>query len=77
MNINVIIFGQLVDITGSNSISLTGITDTDQLVKTMNEKFPAFTDAKYVIAVNRKVINGNTNLQENNTIALLPPFSGG
>jgi molybdopterin converting factor small subunit len=34
-------------------------------------------DAKYVIAVDKKVANENTTLTENSIVALLPPFSGG
>jgi molybdopterin synthase sulfur carrier subunit len=39
--------------------------------------FPAIAGAKFVIAVDKKVISENTILQGNSTIALLPPFSGG
>ena len=76
MNVNIIIFGQLADIVG-NSLSLDNIPDTDSLVKTLNKLYPALTGAKYVIAVNRQVVNGNTVLANDNTVALLPPYSGG
>jgi sulfur-carrier protein len=76
MPVKIIIFGQLTDIAG-NSLSLDGITNTDQLVNKLNELYPALADKKYLVAVDKKVISGNTVLTSNNTVALLPPFSGG
>lgn len=76
MSINIIIFGQLTDIVG-NSLSLDNIKDTDNLVKTLNKLYPALAGTKYVIAVNKQVINGNTVLSNDSSVALLPPFSGG
>lgn len=76
MQLNVIIFGQLKDIMGS-SLSLENIADTDQLVEKLNHLYPALTNKKYVIAVDKRVITTNTSLNNSNTVALLPPFSGG
>ena len=76
MSINIIIFGQLTDITG-DSLVLENIQDTDNLVKELHKQYPALAKAKYAIAVDKKVVNENTTLRENSTVALLPPFSGG
>jgi len=76
MAVNIIIFGQLTDITGS-SLSLDNITDTDKLVRELNKLYPALADKKYVVAVDKQVVTTNTVLTNNNTVALLPPFSGG
>ncbi len=72
----IIIFGQLKDITGGN-IELNNIEDTDELILVLNKEYPLLKDAKYVIAVDKKIISGNTVLNNQNNIALLPPFSGG
>ena len=77
MQIQIIIFGQLKDITGSNNFQLTGISDTDDLVIELNKKYPALANAKYIIAVEKEVIWKNTLLKDNSTVALLPPFAGG
>ncbi|MDQ3682251.1 MAG: MoaD/ThiS family protein [Bacteroidota bacterium] len=77
MQIQIIIFGQLKDITGRNNLQLTGISDTDELVIELNKKYPALANAKYIIAVEKEVILKNTVLTDNNTVALLPPFAGG
>lgn len=76
MPINIMIFGQLTDITGT-SLSLDDIPDTDSLIKKLNKLYPELAEKKYVIAVDKQVVTTNAILSDNNTVALLPPFSGG
>ena len=76
MPVNIIIFGRLTDIAGS-SLALENIADTNSLVKVLHSLYPALADSKYVVAVDKKVVNENTTLSENSEVALLPPFSGG
>ncbi len=71
------IFGQLSDITGSSSLEMTGIADTDELINKLESKYPALRNSNYKIAVNRNIIQANTSFQQDAEIALLPPFSGG
>ena len=71
------IFGQLNDIVGSSSIQVNDITDTEELIKHLQLKYPSLINTKYRIAVNRNIIQSNTVLQDDAEIALLPPFSGG
>jgi len=77
MNVTLLLFGQLTDITGTGTLLLEEIVDTDNLVKRLQENYPAFIHSKFLIAVNKKVISANTLLSDNCTVALLPPFSGG
>lgn len=74
---NVIIFGQLTEITGGTNIMLHDITNTDTLVKALHKLYPALAVSNYIIALDKKVIIENTILVNNSTVALLPPFSGG
>lgn len=76
MSIDIIIFGQLTEIIG-NSLSIDDVQDTNSLVKTLHERYPVLADIKYVIAVNKQVVNKNTILSNKSTVVLLPPFSGG
>ena len=71
------IFGQLSDIIGSNSLEMDDIASTDELIKTLQLKYPALANSKYRVAVNRNIIQSNTALQTGAEVALLPPFSGG
>lgn len=77
MQANLIIFGQLTDITGTANLVLTDVSDTDTLIKELNRKYPLFVNTKYMIAVDKKVITENVIIEQHNTIALMPPFSGG
>lgn len=77
MEINLLAFGQIADITGKSAWKMFGIKDTNALMKNLEEQFPALVKMKYSIAVNKKVIQENTTINEADTIALLPPFSGG
>lgn len=77
MEINILAFGQITDITGKSAWKMTGIKDTDELVKNLYEQFPALSRTRYSIAVNKKLVQENKTFNENDTIALLPPFSGG
>jgi len=69
-------FGRLADIAG-NAVSVNDVTDTDSLVNELNKKYPGLSNTKYVIAVNKEIIKGNTPLNKKSIVALLPPFSGG
>ena len=76
MSIKIILFGKLADIAG-NSVSVTNVADTDRLVDALHKDYPALANTKYMIAVDKRVIKENTVLNNNSTVALLPPFSGG
>lgn len=76
MEINVITFGQLRDLLGENII-LNDVDDTNSLSERLKEKFPKLSGMKYVIAVDKKIVNENISLNKDCVVALLPPFSGG
>jgi len=73
----IILFGQLRDLAGSNRISVGVVTDTNDLQKELNLKYPDFANTKYAIAVDKKIISKTVPLNAESEIALLPPFSGG
>ena len=77
MQVQIVLFGQLTDITGSHTLVLNGVADTNQVVAAVNKLFPAMADVKYIIAVDKKQVQENTALNETASVALLPPFSGG
>lgn len=75
MEIKVIAFGQIAEITGKE-IALEA-SDINSLKIILAKKFPALSDRKYAIAVNKKLVQGNFDLSQNDTVALMPPYSGG
>ncbi len=77
MNITVLFFGQLTDITQTSQMVIPEVQDSDSLKSVLYSKFPGLSNAKYMIAVDHQIIYMNTKLKPDSTVALLPPFSGG
>jgi sulfur-carrier protein len=77
MDVQVMVFGQLTDITGSGLIGVENIPDTNSLLETLKKKYPKLAYTKFTIAVDKKVITENTILNQASTVVLMPPFSGG
>lgn len=77
MEINVLVFGQITDITGKGSLKISDVADTDGVIQKLQERFNGLNAVKFSIAVNKKIIRANTVLKNEDTVAILPPFSGG
>ena len=77
MQVKIMIFGQLTDIVDNEVLTLANIADTNNLVKELNKRYPALSQARYIIAVDKQTVTTNTSLKDGSTVALLPPFSGG
>lgn len=77
MEINLLSFGQVADITGKDTLEVDGIKNTNELNGFLVKEWPALQALHYSIAVNKKIIGENTELNHGDTVALLPPFSGG
>lgn len=73
--IKIISFGRLKEILGSD-FELEA-ENSDELLNQLNEKFPSLKDSKLRIAVNQTIISENTELKNNDVVALMPPYSGG
>ena len=75
--LNVKVYGQLEDITGSGIISTENVPDTDLLLEKLYAQYPLLKTKKFLIAINKKIITGKTEIDGKADIVLLPPFSGG
>jgi sulfur-carrier protein len=73
----IILFGQLADIVGKTKLEIEKFADTDGLKGSLVERFPGLSEIKFMIAVNKQMVQSNTLLKGDETIALMPPFSGG
>jgi molybdopterin synthase sulfur carrier subunit len=76
MNIKLLAFGQIAEMTGQSETNVNAL-DTDTLKAQLVLQFPALKDMQFAMAVNKKVISENAVLKDGDTVALLPPFSGG
>ena len=76
MKINLISFGEIAEMIGNKSLQLT-VKNIDDLIETLHLRFPALQQKEYAIAVNNQIATKNTILNDGDTVALMPPFSGG
>ena len=77
MEVNVIAFGRIADITASPSWKMQGIKSTRELREQLEAQYPALQGMSYQIAVDKKITLNDTALSDQNEVALLPPFAGG
>ncbi len=77
MQINVLAFGKLADIAGSNKWTIENVTSTDALKIMLENEMPILRTMTYKIAVDKKIANENILLTNDCEVALLPAFSGG
>jgi molybdopterin converting factor small subunit len=75
MEIKVISFGQIAEITGKEF--MVEAADLDSLKLYLIQKFPELSDRKFAFAVNKKLVQENIILNQNDAVALMPPYSGG
>jgi sulfur-carrier protein len=75
--ISVLTFGNLSEITGTQRLTIDKVSTTNELKKYLHHHYPMIDGVKYAIAVNKKIIDGDTALDPGTEVAILPPFSGG
>jgi len=76
MAVTIQLFGQLKQIAGASELT-TEAKDTDGMMKEVTARFPLLRDLNCLIAVDRTIIQSNTNIMAGQELALMPPYSGG
>ena len=77
MEINIISFGKIAEFIHPQQLVVNNTPDTDTLKLELEKTYPALAAIKYVIALNKQIVQTNTLLQDHSTLAIMPPFSGG
>ena len=77
MQVSVLLFGRLAEITGTSNLNMADIADTTALLEVLVTRYPELQGQKILLAVNKKQITDSQNLANNDTVALMPAFSGG
>jgi molybdopterin synthase sulfur carrier subunit len=77
MKINILAFGPIAELAGKSKWEMTGIRSTGELRNRLLADIPALITCTYALAVNTTVVFEDMILKEDDTVALLPPFSGG
>ncbi len=75
MKVKVLAFGALTEILDREFYA--EAEDTATLWAKLRGAYPALTGRKLLVAVNSAVVTENVPLQENDVVALMPPYSGG
>lgn len=70
-------FGQLAEVAQTNDATLNDVVDTNDVIQKITQQYPSLKNYTYVIALDKKIISGNALVTHKQTIALMPPFSGG
>ncbi len=74
--IKVLYFGITQEISGSVTEEFTALT-TGDLRRQILERYPRMKSVVFRMALNSRMLTSDTSLNERDTVALLPPFSGG
>ena len=74
--ITLLYFAQIRSITALPSEQLEYVSDLDELKMILLEKYPKLINAHFVFSVNKE-ISESCSLNDNDEVALMPPFSGG
>lgn len=77
MEIKILAFGPIKEITRWEEHLFQNILETDSLLKKLIDLFPDLEKFTFQMAVNSDIITQKTYLKNGDEIALLPPFSGG
>ncbi len=77
MKIKLLFFGNIAEHARKTEIELNGITNTTELRDYIEFHYPHLMNTKFAIAVNKKISGQEVGFQDGDTVALIPPFSGG
>lgn len=77
MEIELISFGKIAEFIGYRKLQLQDIRNTDELKDHLEEVFPELKGMKYRLALNHQILQSSTALADHDTVAVMPPFSGG
>ncbi|RYD79435.1 MAG: molybdopterin synthase sulfur carrier subunit [Sphingobacteriales bacterium] len=77
MQIELISFGKISELISNQTLETEGIETTDNLKEYLERTFPDLAGMKYKLALNKNLIQQNTEIKNGDSIAIMPPFSGG
>jgi len=77
MDITVLFFGVLAEVTGTHRKHYRNISSYNDLKYRIRDEFPELVHYKYLTCLNNEIINDEPPLRHGDEIAFLPPFAGG
>jgi molybdopterin converting factor small subunit len=70
-------FGMLAEKMGTDSLEIENPGSSEVLKQQLVAQFPELKDMTFRMALDRKLLQADTDISQGQEIALLPPFSGG
>lgn len=77
MDINVLFFGVLAEVTGTTARHYRNIKSFGDLRLRIEDDYPEIVHYNYRIAVNNEIVNNDPSINDGDKIAFMPPFTGG
>ena len=77
MQVKVLFFGVLAEVTGSNCKFYSNVKSIGHLKNMILDDFPEIAHYNYRISLNSEIINNDPDLNDGDEVALMPPFAGG
>jgi molybdopterin synthase sulfur carrier subunit len=77
MEVRVLFFGVLAEVTGTNFKHYREVKTISDLRLRIQDEFPEIVHYNYRISLNNEIINDDPILSDGDEIALMPPFAGG
>ncbi|MCX6322188.1 MAG: MoaD/ThiS family protein [Bacteroidia bacterium] len=77
MEVKVLFFGVLAEVTGTNFKNFRDVKSIGDLKLRIQDDFPEVVHYNYRISLNNEIINTDLKLKDGDEVALMPPFAGG
>ncbi|HUX96064.1 MAG TPA: MoaD/ThiS family protein [Bacteroidales bacterium] len=77
MEIKVLFFGVLAEVTGTGFKHYNGVINLSDLYHRITDDFPEIAHYNFRIALNNQIIEGEHPIKPGDEVAYLPPFAGG
>jgi sulfur-carrier protein len=77
MQVNVLFFGVLTQVTGTDCRVYRDVRTTDELLIIIRDDYPEVVHYNFRISLNSSIINGSAALKDGDEVVLIPPFTGG
>jgi sulfur-carrier protein len=77
MEIKVLFFGVLTEVSGSGIKHYHDVRSLSELKIRIQDDFPELVHFDYRISVNNEIVNNDLSLKSGDEVALMPPFAGG
>lgn len=76
MKTEVRFYGQLTDVVGCRSMTLTADKISD-LMEELNNRYPELRSKTFLTAMNMEIVSEDAVILPGSSVSLLPPFAGG